>query len=66
MKVPSAVTGGVFAVFETSREQGDARGPRAHRHTNMDETLFVLEGSFLFEIDDQPFEAPLTGENAFG
>jgi hypothetical protein len=57
MKLPSAVTGGVFTVFETSREEGDARGPRAHRHTNMDETLFVLEGSFVFEIDGQPFEA---------
>jgi hypothetical protein len=58
MKLPSAVTGGALTVFETSRDEGDARGPRAHRHRNMDEALFVLEGSFVFEIDGQPFAAP--------
>jgi len=43
VKLSSAATGGALTVFETSRDRGDARGPRAHRHTNMDETFFVVE-----------------------
>ena len=58
VKLSSEATGGAFAVFETSREPGDARGPRPHRHTNMDEIFFVVEGSYVFELNGQPFEAP--------
>jgi mannose-6-phosphate isomerase-like protein (cupin superfamily) len=58
VKLSSAETGGALTVFESSREHGDARGPRAHRHTNMDETFFVVEGSFVFELDGHPFDAP--------
>ncbi len=58
MKLTSAATGGVLTVFETSRDPGDARAPRAHRHVNMDETFFVVEGSYVFELDGQAFDAP--------
>jgi mannose-6-phosphate isomerase-like protein (cupin superfamily) len=58
VKLPSAATGGALTVFETSRERGDARGPRAHRHTNMDETFLVVEGSYVFELNGHPFDAP--------
>lgn len=58
VKLSSAATGGALTVFETSREQGDARGPRAHRHTNMDETFYVVEGTFVFELDGHDFDAP--------
>jgi mannose-6-phosphate isomerase-like protein (cupin superfamily) len=58
MKLTSAATGGALTVFETSREHGDARAPRPHRHTNMDETFFVIEGSYLFELDGHPIDAP--------
>ena len=58
VKLPTTATGGTLTVFETARELGDARGPRAHRHTNMDETFFVVEGAFVFELDGRPFDAP--------
>lgn len=58
VKVSSAASGGVLTIFETSREAGDARWPRAHRHTNMDEVLFVVEGAFVFELDGRRFDAP--------
>jgi len=58
MKLTSAATGGALTVFETLRDRGDARAPRPHRHTNMDETFFVIEGSYLFELDGHPFDAP--------
>ena len=58
VRLSSAETGGALTVLETSRELGDARGPRAHRHTNMEETFFVVEGSYVFELEGQPFDAP--------
>lgn len=58
LKLASAATGGALTVFETSRGRGDARAPRAHRHTNMDETFYVVEGSYVFELDGEPFDAP--------
>jgi mannose-6-phosphate isomerase-like protein (cupin superfamily) len=64
VKLSSAATGGALTVFETSRERGDARGPRPHRHTEMDETFYVVEGSYVFELDGHPFDAP-TGTIVF-
>jgi mannose-6-phosphate isomerase-like protein (cupin superfamily) len=58
VKLSSAATGGALTVFETSRERGDARGPRTHSHTGMDETFYVVEGSYVFELDGHPFDAP--------
>ncbi len=58
VKLSSAATGGALTVFETTRERGDARAPRAHRHTDMDETFYVVEGAYVFELDGHPVEAP--------
>jgi mannose-6-phosphate isomerase-like protein (cupin superfamily) len=58
VRVSSAATGGALTVFEASREGGDVRWPRTHRHTNMDETFFVVEGSFVFELDGRLRDAP--------
>jgi mannose-6-phosphate isomerase-like protein (cupin superfamily) len=58
IKLASAATGDALTVFETSRDAGDTGWPRAHRHTNMDETFFVIEGAYVFELDGRPFAAP--------
>ncbi len=58
VKLSTGETGGALTVFETTRDAGDDRAPRAHRHTNMDETFYVIEGTYVFELDGQPYEAP--------
>jgi quercetin 2,3-dioxygenase len=53
LKLSSADTGGGFAVMEeTTPPQG---GPPLHRHSREDEWFYILEGDYLFEVDDDNF-----------
>jgi mannose-6-phosphate isomerase-like protein (cupin superfamily) len=58
VKLGSAETGGALTVFETTRARGDERWPRPHRHVQMDETFFVVEGGYVFELDGDEHDAP--------
>lgn len=42
-------TGGHLAVFQDTVQPGD--GPPRHIHNNQDETFFIMEGQFKFEVD---------------
>ena len=49
MKATAAETGGAFLLFEDLMSQG--KTTPLHVHTNEDETLYVLEGEILVNID---------------
>ncbi len=50
-KATAAETGGAFLLFEDFMVAGKATP--LHRHPDVDETLYVLEGEILVHIDDQ-------------
>ena len=55
VKLSGADTAGAYAIVESVTEpQG---GPPLHRHTREDESFYVLEGEFLFEVDGQRIHA---------
>ncbi len=62
IKIPGSATGGTFAVFEDLVRPG--AGPARHFHRDQEETFFVLDGRFDFEIDGTLFHAG-TGDIAF-
>ena len=49
IKIPGAATDGAFAVFEDVVRPG--AGPARHLHRDQDETFFVEDGRFDFEIE---------------
>jgi len=55
-------TGGVLAVMEDFTEPG--QGPPLHRHGREDESFYVVEGEFLFEVDGKQIHAR-AGEAVF-
>jgi mannose-6-phosphate isomerase-like protein (cupin superfamily) len=48
-------TGGAYAVIETANDPDT--GVRLHVHEREDETWFVLEGEYTFEVGSQTFRA---------
>jgi quercetin dioxygenase-like cupin family protein len=44
-------------MFESVIGPGD--GPPLHTHAREDETLYVLEGEFRFQLEDEVHEAPM-------
>lgn len=56
--VPPQTAGGSLTAIETTNQPGF--GPPLHRHRET-EILYVLEGRYLFEVDDKRFHAE-TGE----
>ena len=62
IKIPGNATNGAFAVFEDVVRPG--AGPARHVHRDQEETFFVLDGRFDFEIDGVLFHAR-TGDIAF-
>ena len=48
-------TGGAYALIETANDP--ATGVRLHVHEREDETWFVLEGEYTFEVGGQTFRA---------
>ena len=56
-------TGGAYAVIETANEP--STGVRLHVHEREDETWFVLEGEYTFEVGSQTFSAG-PGDYIFG
>lgn len=62
-KVATSDTDGDFFLFESTRiEEG---GPALHVHYDQDEWWYVLEGTFLFRVGDEMFEAK-QGDSVFG
>lgn len=55
IKIPGAATDGAFSVFEDVVRPG--AGPARHFHRDQEETFFVLDGRFDFEIDGTLFHA---------
>jgi quercetin dioxygenase-like cupin family protein len=55
-KARGAETGGALAVFESEIAAGD--GPPLHVHSNEEEVLYVLEGTFRFQLADAVHAAP--------
>lgn len=49
-------SGGVFSIIESRIPPGE--GPPLHAHANEEEVLFVLEGSFRFQLRDEVTAAP--------
>jgi quercetin dioxygenase-like cupin family protein len=56
-------TGGAYALIETANDP--ATGVRLHVHEREDETWFVLEGEYTFEVGGQTFRAG-PGDYVFG
>src|SRR5215469_11159040 len=56
-------TGGAYALIETGNDP--ATGVRLHVHEREDETWFVLEGEYTFEVGGQTFRAG-PGDYVFG
>ena len=56
-------TGGAYALIETANDP--ATGVRLHVHEREEETWFVLEGEFVFQVGNQTFRAH-PGDYVFG
>jgi quercetin dioxygenase-like cupin family protein len=56
-KATGAVSAGRVTTFESVIAPGD--GPPLHTHAREDETLYVLEGEFRFQLEDEVHEAPV-------
>jgi quercetin dioxygenase-like cupin family protein len=56
-------TGGAYALIETANDP--ATGVRLHVHEREDETWFILEGEYTFEVGGQAFRAG-PGDYVFG
>ncbi len=56
-------TGGAYALIETAN--GPSTGVRLHVHEREDETWFVIEGEYEFQVGDQTFHAR-AGDYVFG
>jgi quercetin dioxygenase-like cupin family protein len=54
-KVQGNQNGGAFAMMEQSVPPG--HGPRRHVHHREEESFYILEGQFRFEVGDQQFVA---------
>jgi mannose-6-phosphate isomerase-like protein (cupin superfamily) len=52
-KAKGAQTGGAFAMMEQSVPPG--HGPRRHVHHREEESFYILEGEFGFEVGDRTF-----------
>ncbi|WP_247237428.1 cupin domain-containing protein [Telluribacter sp. SYSU D00476] len=51
VKISAKDTGGIYSIFEY---EGVAKmGPDLHVHFKQDETFYVLDGEFLFQVGDQ-------------
>jgi len=55
IKVSSRDTNGAFAVFEGRIPP--LEGPPLHRHPDQDESFYIVEGEFRFEVDGQEIYA---------
>ncbi len=55
-KVRGEQTGGALMAFESTPAPGE--GPPLHLHTNADEVLYALEGTFRFKLEDELQDAP--------
>lgn len=53
-RLPASATGGAFSIIETTNQPGF--GPPLHRHRET-EIFRVLEGSYLYRIDERTFHA---------
>lgn len=62
-KLIGAQTGGPFAMLHQSVPPG--HGPRRHVHTREEETFYILDGEFGFEVGDQTIVAT-QGDVVFG
>jgi quercetin dioxygenase-like cupin family protein len=55
-KARGAETGGAMTALESTPAPGE--GPPLHLHTDADEVLYVLEGSFRFKLDGDLHDSP--------
>ena len=55
-KARGAETGGAMTAFESTAAAGE--GPPLHVHTNADEVLYIVEGSFRFKLDGELRDSP--------
>ena len=51
VKLSGADTGGTYAIVESTTQPQS--GPPLHRHSLEDESFYVLEGQYTFEVDGQ-------------
>jgi quercetin dioxygenase-like cupin family protein len=62
VKVSTRDTGGAFTVFEG--RTAPLEGPPLHRHPDHDETWFILEGEYKFEVNGREIHAQ-AGDTVF-
>ncbi len=63
LKVSAKDTNGELAIFEyVGKEKA---GPPLHVHSDQDETFYVMEGEFLFQVGDDQLTAK-AGDTVFG
>jgi mannose-6-phosphate isomerase-like protein (cupin superfamily) len=55
IKLGSSDTGGSYTIIENVSQPLD--GPPLHRHSREDESFYIVEGDFLFEVDGERIHA---------
>ncbi len=63
LKVSGKDTGGAMSIYDTTRYE--KKGPPLHKHTDLDEWFFVLEGEFKFQVGGEIFRLK-AGDSLFG
>jgi mannose-6-phosphate isomerase-like protein (cupin superfamily) len=63
LKVSGKDTDGAMSIYDTTRFE--KKGPPLHRHHDVDEWFFVLEGEFKFRVGEEIFRLK-AGDSLFG
>lgn len=64
-KISATDTMGQLSAFENINEDGPMAGPPLHIHPDQDETFFIIDGEFLFQIGNEKIKVG-KGEVVFG
>lgn len=63
VKVSGKDTNGELAIFEI-HSKGKGGGPALHIHQDQDETMYILEGEYLFQVGDEKVKLKM-GDSIF-
>ncbi len=63
LKVSGKDTEGAMSIYDTTRYE--KKGPPLHKHSELDEWFFVLEGEFKFQVGEEIFRLK-KGDSLFG
>jgi mannose-6-phosphate isomerase-like protein (cupin superfamily) len=64
-KISAKDTNGQLSAFENINELGPMAGPPLHIHPDQDETFFIIDGEFLFQVGNEKIKVG-KGDVVFG